>query len=317
MSKNIKNSKSKKIFLAGHNGHVGKAILKKLKQQGYKKIVTVSKKKLDLTNQNQVFNFLKKNKPFYVIIAAARVGGILANNKYRAEFIYQNLAIQNNLIHGSYISGVKNLIFLGSSCIYPKLCKQPQKESYLLDGKLEKTNEPYALAKITGVKMCENYNIQYKTNYLSLMPTNSYGYGDSYDLSKCHFFSALIKKIYIAKIKNKKSISLLGTGKAKRELVFVDDIAYAVLHFMKKKTRENLINIGTGKELTIKQYAEFIMKRLGLKFQIKFDRKYPDGTPRKVLDTSLAKKYGWVAKTDLKNGFDKTYKEFIEKKLYL
>ena len=308
--------KNKKIFLAGHNGHVGSAIYKKLKQQGYKKILVIPRKKLDLTNQNKVFNFLKKNKPYYVIIAAARVGGILANNKYRAEFIYQNLSIQNNLIHGSYISGVKNLIFLGSSCIYPKLCKQPQKESYLLNGKLEKTNEPYALAKITGVKMCENYNLQYNTNYLSLMPTNSYGYGDSYDLKKCHFFSALIKKIFIAKIKNKKSISLLGTGKAKRELVFVDDIADAVLHFMKKKTKENLINVGTGKELTIKQYAEFIMNKLGIKLKIKFDKRYPDGTPRKVLDTSLAKKYGWIAKTSLKEGFDKTYKEFLDKKLY-
>ena len=308
--------KDKKIFLAGHKGHVGSAIYRKLKQNGYKKILVVPRKKLDLINQKQVFNFLKKNKPYYVIIAAARVGGILANNKYRAEFIYQNLTIQNNLIHGSYLSGVRNLIFLGSSCIYPKYCKQPQKESYLLNGKLEKTNEPYAIAKIAGVKMCENYNKQYNTNYLSLMPTNSYGYGDSYDLKKCHFFSALIKKIFKAKTKNKKYISLLGSGKAKRELIFVDDIADAVLHFMKKKTKENLINIGTGKELTIKQYAKFIMNKLGIKLKIKFDKKYPDGTPRKVLDTSLARKYGWFAKTSLVDGFDKTFREFIDKKLY-
>ena len=309
--------KNKKIFLAGHNGHVGSAILKKLKYLGYKNIITIDRKKIDLTNQNKVFNFLKKSKPNLVIIAAARVGGILANNSFRAEFIYQNLAIQNNLIHGSYLNGVKKLIFLGSSCIYPKFCKQPQKESYLLDGKLEFTNEPYALAKIIGVKMCENYNLQYKTNYLSLMPSNSYGYGDSYDLKKCHFFSALIKKIFLAKKNNKKSITLLGTGKAKRELIFVDDIAEAVIHFMNKKTKENLINIGTGKELSIEQYAKFILKQLGLNFKLKYDKKYPDGTPRKVLDTSLAKKYGWVAKTDLKTGFEKTYKEFIEKKLYL
>ena len=308
--------KDKKIFLAGHKGHVGSAIYKKLKLNGYKKILVVPRKKLDLINQKQVFNFLKKNKPYYVIIAAARVGGILANNKYRAEFIYQNLTIQNNLIHGSYLSGVRNLIFLGSSCIYPKYCKQPQKESYLLNGKLEKTNEPYAIAKIAGVKMCENYNKQYNTNYLSLMPTNSYGYGDSYDLKKCHFFSALIKKIFKAKTKNKKYISLLGSGKAKRELIFVDDIADAVLHFMKKKTKENLINIGTGKELTIKQYAKFIMSKLGINLKIKFDKKYPDGTPRKVLDTSLARKYGWFAKTSLVDGFDKTFREFIDKKLY-
>jgi len=309
--------KNKKIYLAGHNGHVGTAIIKKLKYLGYKKIIVADRKKLDLTNQSQVFNFLKITKPFFVIIAAARVGGIVANNTYRAEFIYQNLSIQNNLIHGSYINGVKNLIFLGSSCIYPKFCKQPQKESYLLNGKLEHTNEPYALAKITGVKMCENYNLQYNTNYLSLMPTNSYGFGDSYDLKKCHFFSALIKKIYLAKINNNKSVTLLGTGKAKRELVFVDDIADAVVHFMNKKTKESLINIGTGKEMSIKQYAKFILDKLDLKIKIKFDNRYPDGTPRKVLDTSLAKKNGWVAKTDLENGFNKTYKEFTEKKLYL
>ena len=309
--------KNKKIYLAGHNGHVGTAILKKLKHLGYKKVIIADRKKLDLTNQSQVFKFLKKIKPFFVIIAAARVGGIVANNSYRAEFIYQNLSIQNNLIHGSYINGVKNLIFLGSSCIYPKFCKQPQKESYLLNGKLEHTNEPYALAKITGVKMCENYNLQYKTNYLSLMPTNSYGFGDSYDLKKCHFFSALIKKIFLAKMNNKKSVTLLGTGKAKRELVFVDDIADAVIHFMNKKTKENLINIGTGKEMSIKQYAKFILDKLNLKMKIKFDNRYPDGTPRKVLDTSLAKKNGWVSKTDLETGFNKTYKEFIKKKLYL
>ena len=309
--------KNKKIFLAGHNGHVGTAIIKKLKNLGYKKIIVADRKKLDLTNQSQVFNFIKKTKPFFVIIAAARVGGILANNSYRAEFIYQNLTMQNNLIHGSYINGVKNLIFLGSSCIYPKLCKQPQKESYLLNGKLEYTNEPYALAKIAGVKMCENYNLQYKTNYLSLMPTNSYGFADNYDLKHCHFFSALIKKIFLAKMNNKKSVTLLGTGKPKRELIFVDDIADAVIHFMNKKTKENLINIGTGKEMSIEQYAKFILDKLDLKIKIKFDNRYPDGTPRKVLDSSLAKKNGWVAKTDLETGFNKTYKEFIEKKLYI
>ena len=309
--------RDKKIYLAGHTGHVGRAILKKLKLYGYKKIIVVNRKKLDLTNQKSVFNFLKRNKPFFVIIAAARVGGIIANNKYRAEFIYQNLTIQNNLIHGSYINGIKNLIFLGSSCIYPKLCKQPQKENYLLDGKLEFTNEPYALAKIAGIKMCENYNSQYKTNYKSLMPTNSYGYGDNYDLKTSHFFSALIKKIYFAKLKNKKFITILGTGKAKRELIFVDDIADAVIYFMNKKTKESLINIGTGKEDTIINYAKFIMKKLGLKLNIKFDKSYSDGTPRKVLDNTLAKKYGWVAKTNLNSGFDKTYKDFIKNKLYL
>ena len=309
--------KNKKIYLAGHNGHVGKAILKKLKLLGYSKIIVASRGKLDLTDQKKVFKFLKYNKPYFVIIAAARVGGIVANNTYRAEFIHENLSIQNNLIHGSYINGVKNLIFLGSSCIYPKFCKQPQKESYLLSGKLEFTNEPYAIAKIAGVKMCENYNRQYKTNYISLMPTNSYGYNDNYDTKESHFFPALIKKIYLAKIKNKKFITLLGTGKARRELIFVDDIADSVVYFMNKKTSENLINIGTGKDLTIKEYAEFIIKRLKLKLKIKFDKSYPDGTPKKVLDISLAKKYGWVAKTNLQKGFDETYKDFLKNKLYL
>ena len=309
--------KNKKIYLAGHNGHVGKAILKKLKLLGYSKIIVASRGKLDLTDQKEVFKFLKYNKPYFVIIAAARVGGIVANNTYRAEFIHENLSIQNNLIHGSFINGVKNLIFLGSSCIYPKFCKQPQKESYLLSGKLEFTNEPYAIAKIAGVKMCENYNRQYKTNYISLMPTNSYGYNDNYDTKESHFFPALIKKIYLAKIKNKKFITLLGTGKARRELIFVDDIADSVIYFMNKKTSENLINIGTGKDLTIKEYAEFIIKRLKLKLKIKFDKSYPDGTPKKVLDISLAKKYGWVAKTNLQKGFDETYKDFLKNKLYL
>ena len=309
--------KNKKIYLAGHNGHVGKAILKKLKLLGYSKIILANRGKLDLTDQKEVFKFLRYNKPHFVIIAAARVGGIVANNTYRAEFIHENLSIQNNLIHGSYINGVKNLIFLGSSCIYPKFCKQPQKESYLLSGKLEFTNEPYAIAKIAGVKMCENYNRQYKTNYISLMPTNSYGYNDNYDTKESHFFPALIKKIYLAKIKNKKFITLLGTGKARRELIFVDDIADSVVYFMNKKTSENLINIGTGKDLTIKEYAEFIIKRLKLKLKIKFDKSYPDGTPKKVLDISLAKKYGWVAKTNLQKGFDETYKDFLKNKLYL
>ena len=308
--------KNKKIYVAGHKGHVGSAIIRRLKTLGYTRIIIADRKKLDLTDQKEVFKFLKKTKPFYVVIAAARVGGILANNKYRAEFIYQNLSIQNNLIHGSYINGIKNLIFLGSSCIYPKFCKQPQNENYLLNGKLEDTNEPYALAKIAGVKMCENYNRQYNTNFKSLMPTNSYGFGDSYDLKTCHFFSALIKKIYLAQKNKKKSIKLLGTGRAKRELIFVDDIADAVVYFMNKKTKKNLINIGTGNEYSIENYAKFIIKTLGLKLKIKFDRSFPDGTPRKVLDVSLAKKYGWVAKTDLKTGFEKTYQDFIKNKLF-
>ena len=312
----MKVNKKSKIFIAGHNGMVGSAIKRKFENKGFKKILTISKKKLDLLDQKKVLKFLKTNKPQLVILAAARVGGIIANRSFKSQFIFENLQIQNNIIHGSYKAGIKNLIFLGSSCIYPKFCKQPQNENYLLNGKLEDTNEPYALAKIAGVKMCENYNRQYNTNFKSLMPTNSYGFGDSYDLKTCHFFSALIKKIYLAQKNKKKSIKLLGTGRAKRELIFVDDIADAVVYFMNKKTKKNLINIGTGNEYSIEKYAKFIIKTLGLKLKIKFDRSFPDGTPRKVLDVSLARKYGWVAKTDLKTGFEKTYQDFIKNKLF-
>ena len=307
-------NKNRKIFVAGHNGHVGSAIVRKLKFYGYRKILTIRRKQLDLLDQNKVLKYLKKNKPDCVIIAAARVGGIIANNNYRAEFIYENLTIQNNLIHGSYLCGIKDLIFLGSSCIYPKLCKQPQKEEYLLNGKLEHTNEPYAIAKIAGIKMCENYNIQYKTNYKCLMPTNSYGPNDNYNLDSCHFFPAIIKKVYLANLMNKKSINLLGTGKARRELIYVDDIADAAVYFMNKKVQSTLINIGTGIDYTIKQYAMFVIKSLGYKLKINFKKNTPDGTPRKVLDTSLAKKYGWTAKTKLKKGFKKTFDDFISKK---
>lgn len=304
--------KNKKIFLAGHNGLVGSAILKKLKLLGFKKIILVDKNKLDLTNQKKVFDFLKKKKPDFVIIAAAKVGGILANNKYRADFIYQNIAIQNNLIHGCFINGIKDLIFLGSSCVYPKLCKQPIKEEYLLNGNLEYTNEPYAVAKISGIKMCENYNLQYKTNYKCLMPSNSYGPGDNYNLETSHFFPALLKKIYQAKLKKKKFVKLLGTGKPRRELIYVDDLADACIFFMTKKTKNYLINIGSGKDYTIKYYANFINKAIKANIKIIFDKHSPDGTPRKILDISLAKKYGWTAKTDLMSGFQKTFEDFLK-----
>jgi GDP-L-fucose synthase len=308
--------KNKKIYLAGHKGLVGSAVLRRLKFFGYKNIITVDRRQLDLTDQKKVLNFLKKKKPYIVIVAAARVGGILANNKYRAEFIYENLAIQNNLIHGSFLNGIKNLIFLGSSCVYPRNCKQPIKEQYLLNGELEYTNEPYALAKIAGIKMCENYNLQYKTNYKCLMPTNTYGPGDNYNLESSHFFPALIRKIHEAKSRNKKIVNLLGTGRAKRELIYVDDLADACIFFMNKKIKHNLINIGTGKDFTIREYADFIIKSLKLDVKIKFDKSKPDGTPRKILDISLAKKYGWSANTDLKSGFFKTYKSFLSGRIY-
>jgi GDP-L-fucose synthase len=300
-----------RIYVAGHNGLVGSSIVRRLKLKGYKNILTADRKNLDLTNQKKVFDFLKKKKPKIVIIAAAKVGGIYANNTYRADFIYENLAIQNNLIHGSFLNNIKNLLFLGSSCIYPRDSNQPIKEKYLLKGPLEFTNEPYAIAKIAGIKLCENYNFQYKTNYKCLMPTNVYGPGDNYDPENSHVFAALIKKIHDAKIKNKKQIILWGDGTPKREFIYVDDLADACVYFMKIKTRESWINVGTGKDFTISQYAKIIMKYLKCNLKIKFDNTKPNGSPRKLLDISVAKKYGWTAKTNLQSGFIKTYQNFL------
>ena len=250
-----------KIFLAGHKGLVGSAIFRKLIQNKYNKIITTDRKKLDLLDQKKVFNFLKKKKPDLVIIAAAKVGGIYYNSNFGADFIYENLQIQNNLIHGSFKNNIKRLVFLGSSCIYPKNSKQPIKEDYLLTGKLEETNSPYATAKIAGIKMCEAYNKQYKTNYICLMPTNTYGPNDNYHELNSHFFPALIRKCHECKIKKKKFIEVWGSGKPLRELIFVDDIADACIHFMNKKTEKFLINIGTGKDKSIKDYINFIKKK--------------------------------------------------------
>lgn len=304
-------NKNSKIFVSGHKGLVGSAIIRKLKFYGYKNIITISKKKLDLRNQSKVNFFFKKYKPNAVINAAATVGGIYANNKYRAEFIYNNLAIQNNIIHASYLNKVHNLIFLGSSCVYPKNCKQPIKEEYLLSSTLEKTNEPYAIAKIAGIKMCENYNLQYGTNYKCLMPTNTYGPNDNYDNLTSHFYPALIKKVYEAKKRNKKEIIIWGNGKSFRELIYVDDLADACIYFLKKKTKESLINIGSGEERRILDYAKFIIKKIGIKVKIKFDKTKPNGTFRKKLDTKVANKYGWKPKISLDQGFDKVYKSFL------
>ena len=306
-------NKNSKIFLAGHNGMVGSSIYKHLKKNKYKNIFIQNKKKLNLINQNQTVNFIKKLKPQFVIIAAARVGGILANNKYKANFIYENLMIQTNLIHASYLAGVKKLIFLGSSCIYPKFAKQPIKEDYLLSGKLEPTNDAYAIAKIAGVKMCDAYNKQYGLNYICLMPTNLYGPNDNYDLNNSHFYPALISKIYNAKIKKKKSIEIWGNGNAKRELMYVDDLANACEYFLKKKTRHTLINIGSGDERTIKEYSKFIMKKLNINLRIVLNKKKPTGTPRKTLNTNLARSYGWRSKINLNLGFDLTYQDFLKK----
>ena len=308
-------SKNSKIFVAGHNGLVGSAIVRKLKEEGYKKIITANRKKLDLTNQSQVLKFFTKKKPHFIFIAAAKVGGIYSNNKYKAEFIYSNLSIQINIIHSAYMSKIRDLIFLGSSCVYPRFCKQPIKESYLLNGELEKTNEPYAVAKIAGIKMCESYNHQYKTNYKCLMPTNTFGPNDNYDPLNSHFFPSLLRKVHQLKNKKEKNLVLWGDGSSKRELIFVDDIAEACVHFMKKKTKESLINIGTGKDFTIKQYANIIQKTIypQKKIKIIFDKTKPNGTLRKVLNVDLAKKYGWKAKTNIQKAIKITYKDYLRK----
>jgi len=308
-----------KIYVAGHKGLVGSAIIRKLKEKGYKKIITANRKKLDLTNQNKVLAFLKKHKPTFIFIAAAKVGGIYSNNKYKAEFIYENLSIQNNLIHSAYLSGVKNLIFLGSSCVYPRNCKQPIKEEYLLSGPLEPTNDAYAIAKIAGIKMCQSYNEQYNTNYKCLMPTNTYGPNDNYHPLNSHFFPSLIRKIDLIKRKKTKHLNLWGNGKAKRELIYVDDLANACLYFMKKKTKHHLINIGTGKDYSINFFAKQVLKTLipERKIIIKYDKSKPNGTPRKVLDISLAKKYGWNAKSNFKISILTTYNSFRKKNFQL
>jgi len=304
--------KNKKIFLAGHNGLLGSSILRILKKKNYNNIITASKKNLDLRNQNNVNDFIKSHKPEVIIIAAAKVGGIHANNTFRAEFIYDNLQIQNNLIHSAFLNNIKDLIFFGSSCIYPRNCKQPIKESYLLQGKLENTNEPYAIAKIAGIKLCESYNFQYGTNFKCLMPTNTFGPNDNYDLKTSHFYPALIKKFFISKFSNNKIVRVWGTGKAKRELIFVDDIADACIFFMNKKTKHNLINIGTGKDFTISYYANFLKKIIYNDAKLLFEKKGLDGTPRKLLNVSLAKSYGWKAKTSLQKATGITIREYLK-----
>ena len=307
-------NKNSRIYVAGHNGMVGSAVYNLLKKKKYNNIITASRKTLDLLNQKKTENFLKKTRPNFVIIAAAKVGGILINQKNKADFIYQNLTIQNNLIHSSYKAGVKKLIFLGSSCIYPKFSKQPLKENYLLSGMLEETNDAYAIAKISGIKMCEAYNEQYGLNYISLMPTNLYGPNDNYNSNTSHFFPALLSKIYNAKKNKLKEIVIWGNGKPKRELMHVEDLANACEFFLKKKTKHNLINIGSGIEKTISEYAKFIMQKIGVKLKIKYDLEKPNGTPRKLLDTNLAKTYGWKSKINLDKGFDLTLKNFLKKK---
>ena len=307
-------NKKSKIFVTGHKGLVGSAVIRRLNHYGYKNILTVDRKKLDLRNQQQLFNFFRKNKINAVINAAGKVGGIYANNKYKAEFIYDNLTIQNNVIHACYQNKVKSLIFLGSSCIYPRNSKQPIKEKYLLTGELEKTNEPYAVAKIAGIKMCESYNFQYNTNYKCLMPCNLYGPNDNYNLKTSHFFPALIAKAIEAKKYKKKKIILWGSGKPKRELMYVDDLADACIYFMNKKTKESLINVGVGYDMSILNYAKFVLKKMNLRCKIVLDRSKSNGTPRKIINSSIARSYGWFPKINLNAGFDLTLKNYFLKK---
>ena len=306
-------NKNSKIFLAGHNGMVGSSIYKHLKKNKYKNIYIQNKKKLNLINQNQTVNFIKKLKPQFVIIAAARVGGILANNKYKANFIYENLMIQTNLIHASYLAGVKKLIFLGSSCIYPKFAKQPIKEDYLLSGKLEPTNDAYAIAKISGVKMCDAYNKQYGLNYICLMPTNLYGPNDNYDLNNSHFYPALISKIYNAKIKKKKSIEIWGTGKPVREWLYVEDGAKALVKSLNLNDGSYLFNVGINKGSSINEISDMISHAFNWDGNFVYDSSKPDGVMKKTVNGDYGKRLlDWAPEVKLNDGIKKTVDWYIK-----
>jgi len=299
-----------KIFLTGHNGLVGSSVLKKLKEKGFKKIIVVNKKNLNLLDQNKVLKFFKKNKPKALIICAARVGGVNANKNRKADFIYENLTIQNNLIYGAFLNKVERLVFLGSSCIYPSKSKQPIKEKYLLTGPLEKTNDAYAIAKIAGIKYCQSLNEQYKKNYICLMPANVFGIKDNYDLESSHFIPALVRKVHTAIERKKKFVEVWGTGLPKREIMYVDDLADAIVFFLNKKTTESLINIGTGFERTINQFAKILIDISGKKLRIKNIKKDLNGVNRKLLNIDLAKKYGWKSKNDILKKLSETYNSY-------
>lgn len=296
-----------KIYIAGHRGMVGSAILRHLEAKGYSNILTRNSQELDLLDQNLVFAFLQEEKPEYIFLAAAKVGGIHANNTYRADFIYQNLAIESNLIHGAHLAGVKRLCFLGSSCIYPRDCPQPIKEEYLLTGPLEQTNESYAIAKIAGIKLCESYNQQYGHQFVSVMPTNLYGPNDNYDLSNSHVLPALLRKAHEAKERGDSDLVIWGTGTPKREFLYVDDMAAACVFLMENDIIEGLFNVGSGTDVTIRELAETVMDVVGFKGGIIFDTTKPDGTPRKLLDVGRMKEIGWQAEVGLKEGIALTY----------
>lgn len=290
---------------------VGSAITRNLQAKDYTNILTRPRRELDLLDQQAVFAFLKEEKPDYIFIAAAMVGGIYANNTYRADFIYENLAVESNVIHGAYMAGVTRLCFLGSSCIYPRDCPQPIKEEYLLTGPLEQTNEPYAIAKIAGIKLCESYNRQYGTEFVSVMPTNLFGPNDNYDLNNSHVLPALIRKAHEAKLRGDAELVVWGTGKPMREFLYVDDMADACVFMMEKNIADGMFNVGTGKDVTIRELAESVMSVVGFEGDIVFDSSKPDGTPRKLLDVGRMRSLGWEAKTPLREGIVKAYEDFL------
>ncbi len=304
--------KETKIYVAGHRGMVGSAIIRQLQDKGYTNIITRTHQELDLTSQIAVFEFMQREKPDYIVLAAAKVGGIQANNTYRAEFIYQNLMMEANVIHAAWQAGVNRLLFLGSSCIYPRDCLQPIKEEYLLTGPLEQTNEPYAIAKIAGIKLCESYNRQYATQYISVMPTNLYGPNDNYDLNNSHVLPALIRKAHEAKVRGDNTLVVWGSGKPMREFLYVDDMADACVYLMEQGISEGLFNVGTGEDVTIRTLAETVMSVVGFQGQIEFDAGKPDGTPRKLLNVDRMRELGWQAQTSLRDGIARTYEDFLK-----
>lgn len=299
--------KNAKIYVAGHQGMVGSAIIRKLQKEGFTNCVTRSSKELNLIDQHAVADFFVSEKPDYVFLAAAKVGGIVANNTYRAQFIYENIMIQSNVIHYSFVNGVKKLLFLGSSCIYPKMAPQPLKEEYLLTGILEPTNEPYAIAKIAGIKMCDAYRSQYGCNFISVMPTNLYGPNDNYDLKNSHVLPALIRKFHTAKVLNAPSVEIWGTGAPMREFLHVDDLADACFSLMEKYNEPGLVNIGVGEDISIKELALLVKKIVDYKGDFKFDTTKPDGTPRKLMDVSKLHAFGWKHKINLEEGISSVY----------
>jgi GDP-L-fucose synthase len=305
--------KNTKIYVAGHRGMVGSAILRKLQAEGYPNLLVRSSQELDLRNQQAVADFFANEKPDYVFLAAAKVGGIVANNTYRADFLYENLAIQNNVIHQAYLHGVKKLLFLGSSCIYPKLAPQPLKEEYLLTGLLEPTNEPYAIAKIAGIKLCDAYRDQYGCNFISVMPTNLYGYNDNYHSENSHVLPALIRKFHEAKTSGATNVTVWGTGSPLREFLFADDLADACYFLMQEYNEAGLVNIGTGHDLSIKELALLIKEVVGFTGDLVFDTSKPDGTPRKLMDVTKLHSLGWQHRIELKEGLALAYQDFLKK----